>query len=59
MPRVVARPISEGRLQRTIFTAARTRGADAPAVVAVREALSKAALTAAADRRDVQVVPAE
>jgi DNA-binding transcriptional LysR family regulator len=58
MPHVVARPIREGPLQRTIFTAARAVGADAPAVTAVRGALRAAAAVAATDTDDVEVLPA-
>ncbi|HEV8167607.1 MAG TPA: LysR family transcriptional regulator [Actinomycetota bacterium] len=58
MPHVVARPIREGPLQRTIFTAARAVSADAPAVTAVRDALGTAAAVAATDRDDVEVLPA-
>jgi len=57
MPRVAARPISEGPLQRTIFSAARATSTAAPAVTTVRDALRNAAQTVAADRRDVQVAP--
>jgi DNA-binding transcriptional LysR family regulator len=56
MPDVVARPIREGPLQRTIFTAARAVSAGAPAVTAIRAALGHAAAVAAADSDDVQVL---
>ena len=39
MPQITARRLREERLQRTIFTAARTTTTEAPAVLAVREAL--------------------
>jgi DNA-binding transcriptional LysR family regulator len=55
-PEVAVRPIAEGRLQRTIFTAVRAATAEAPAVVAVREALRRAARAATARRRDAKVV---
>lgn len=42
-PEVVARPIAEGDVQRTIFTAARASAARSPAILAVREALRVAA----------------
>jgi DNA-binding transcriptional LysR family regulator len=42
-PQVAARPIAEGEVHRTIFTAARTSATDAPAVRAVRAALRAAA----------------
>jgi DNA-binding transcriptional LysR family regulator len=52
-PEVVVRPIAEGTLRRTIFTAARAAGATAPAVAAVRDALAGAARAATAGRDDV------
>jgi DNA-binding transcriptional LysR family regulator len=57
-PQVAARPIAEGALRRTIFTASRVAGADAPAVVAVRSALRAAAHAATADRDDVEALDA-
>jgi DNA-binding transcriptional LysR family regulator len=59
MPEVAARPISEGPLQRTIFTATRSVSADAPAFAAVRDGLRTAAHTAAVGRRDVRLMPAD
>jgi DNA-binding transcriptional LysR family regulator len=56
MPRVRARPIGDGPLQRMIFTATRATSSRAPAVAAVRDALRDAARTAAANRGDVQLV---
>jgi DNA-binding transcriptional LysR family regulator len=53
-PQVAIRPVAEGALQRTIFTAARAAGADAPAINAVREALRLATLAATAGRDDVR-----
>jgi DNA-binding transcriptional LysR family regulator len=52
-PQVAARPIAEGAVHRTIFTAARTAAAQAPAVKAVRAALHGAAQAATAGRDDV------
>jgi DNA-binding transcriptional LysR family regulator len=52
-PQVAARPLAEGPLRRTIFTAARTAGAQMPAVIAVREALAAAATAATSGRTDV------
>ena len=43
LPGIIARPLREERLQRTIFTAARATTSEAPAVIAVREALRHAA----------------
>ena len=48
LPPITALPLAEERLQRTIFTAARSRAADAPAVTALRAALRYAATAAAA-----------
>ena len=45
-PEVAARPIAEGDVHRTIFTAARVAAAEAPAVIAVRDALHAAAVAA-------------
>ncbi len=53
-PHVRVRPIAEGRLQRTIFTATRTALRESPAVTAVRAALGIAAENAARDRDDVR-----
>jgi DNA-binding transcriptional LysR family regulator len=55
-PQVAARPIAEGAVHRTIFTAARASTVDAPAVKAVRAALRNAAETATAGRDDVALV---
>jgi DNA-binding transcriptional LysR family regulator len=55
-PQVAARPIAEGAVHRTIFTAARTVAADAPAVKAVRQALHAAAASATAGRDDVALI---
>jgi len=55
-PEVAVRPIAEGPVRRTIFTAVRTTALDLPAVVAVRAALMAAALAATEGRDDVTVV---
>ncbi|WP_028059620.1 type 2 periplasmic-binding domain-containing protein [Candidatus Solirubrobacter pratensis] len=55
-PEVAVRPIAEGRLRRTIFTAVRAATADAPAVIAVRNALRAAARGATARRGDAALV---
>lgn len=55
-PQVAARPIAEGAVHRTIFTAARVAAAGAPAIQAVREALSNAAAAATAGRNDVALI---
>jgi DNA-binding transcriptional LysR family regulator len=57
-PQVAARPIAEGAVHRTIFTAARVSTVDAPAVKAVRTALRNAAGTATAGRDDVTLLAA-
>jgi DNA-binding transcriptional LysR family regulator len=55
-PQVAVRPIAEGSLRRTIFTAARTAGADSSAVSAVRAALQAAAVAATGSREDAEAV---
>ena len=55
-PEVAVRPIGEGRLRRTIFTAVRAASAEAPATIAVRSALRAAARAATAGRSDAAVV---
>jgi len=55
-PEVAVRPIAEGPVRRTIFTAVRTTAIDLPAVVAVREALHAAAVAATHGRDDVAVI---
>jgi DNA-binding transcriptional LysR family regulator len=57
-PQVAARPIAEGAVHRTIFTAARTSTVDAPAIQAVRAALRHAAELATAGRDDVALLAA-
>lgn len=56
MPQIIARRLHEERLQRTIFTATRTTTTQAPAVLAVREALGDATRQLAARQRDLEVV---
>jgi DNA-binding transcriptional LysR family regulator len=55
-PEVAARPIADGAVHRTIFTAARTAAAKAPAVIAVREAIRDAAARATHGRDDVTLL---
>jgi DNA-binding transcriptional LysR family regulator len=55
-PQVAVRPIAEGSLRRTIFTAARTAGAGSSAVGAVRAALGAAAAAATGSRKDAEAV---
>jgi DNA-binding transcriptional LysR family regulator len=57
-PQVAARPIAEGAVHRTIFTAARASTVDAPAILAVRQALRHAAALATAGREDVALIAA-
>jgi DNA-binding transcriptional LysR family regulator len=56
MPQLTARRLREERLQRTIFTATRTTAGDAPAVVAVRKAITDTARELAPRRRDLEVL---
>ena len=56
VPQIVARRLREERLQRTIFTATRTTAAEAPAVLAARQALRHTARRVAAGRRELEVV---
>jgi hypothetical protein len=56
VPQITGRRLREERLQRTIFTAARTTTVEAPAVVAVRAALRHAAGRVAARRRALAVL---
>jgi DNA-binding transcriptional LysR family regulator len=55
-PEVAVRPIAEGRLRRSIFTAVRAAAEDAPAVIALRRELQRAARVATARRGDAVVV---
>jgi hypothetical protein len=57
VPQIIARRLREERLQRTIFTATRTTTAEAPAVLAARQALRDTARQVAAAQRDLQVLP--
>jgi DNA-binding transcriptional LysR family regulator len=56
MPQITARRLREEHLQRTIFTATRTSARHAPAVLAVRRALTDTVRQIAAQRRDVVVL---
>lgn len=53
---VAVRPIAEGHMRRTIFTAARTSALGASSIQVVREALRSAAHAATMDRLDVVAV---
>lgn len=53
LPGISTRRIRQGRLQRSLFTAARTGGAAAPAILAVRAALRRTARTVATADRDL------
>jgi DNA-binding transcriptional LysR family regulator len=55
-PEIALRPIAEGRIQRTVFTAVRAATAEAPTVIALRRALYAAARAATARRDDVTLV---
>jgi len=54
---VTTRPIQEGRLQRTILTAARRTASDAPPITAVRQAFEQTARYLAGHRQDVEISP--
>jgi DNA-binding transcriptional LysR family regulator len=56
MPQIMARRLREERLQRTIFTAARATMSQAPAALAVGEALRHAARHVAAGRRELEIL---
>ena len=56
MPRIIARRLREERLQRTIFTATRTTMSEAPAVLAVRQALGDTARRVASRQRNLEVL---
>jgi DNA-binding transcriptional LysR family regulator len=56
MPQITARRLREERLQRTIFTAARAATSEAPAVLAVREALRDTARHVAAGQRGLELL---
>ncbi|MGI5176875.1 LysR substrate-binding domain-containing protein [Dactylosporangium sp. CA-152071] len=57
LPQIAAHPLREERLQRTIFTATRATAADAPAVLAVQQALRASAAGIARDRADIDALP--
>ena len=57
LPQIVARRLREERLQRTIFTATRTTTADAPSVLAARQALRDTTRQVAAGQRHLEVLP--
>jgi len=54
---VITRPVREGRLQRTILTAARRTASNAPAIAAVRRAFEETARYLAEHRKDVEISP--
>jgi len=56
VPGIAARPIADGILERTVFTATRATAAHTPAVAAVRAALADEATRVARDRRDIHVI---
>jgi DNA-binding transcriptional LysR family regulator len=56
MPQITARRLREERLQRTIFTATRATTSEAPAVLAVREALRDTARRVAAGQRELELL---
>ena len=56
VPQVIARRVREERLQRTIFTSARSTTVAAPGVVAVRQALHATARQVATARRELEVL---
>jgi DNA-binding transcriptional LysR family regulator len=57
-PGLTSRPVQEGRLQRTIFTVARRTTRNAPAILAVRQALRETARQVAASRDGIELLPA-
>jgi DNA-binding transcriptional LysR family regulator len=57
MPQIRARPLREERLQRTIFTATRATASQAPAILAVRQALRDTAADLATHQQELNVVP--
>jgi hypothetical protein len=57
MPQITARRLREERLQRTIFTATRVTASEAPAVLAVSDALIDTARQVAAQQRNLEVLP--
>jgi DNA-binding transcriptional LysR family regulator len=57
VPQITARRLRDERLQRTIFTATRVTATEAPAVLAVRDALLDTARQVAARQRNLEVLP--
>jgi len=57
-PGLACRPAQEGRLQRTIFTVARRTAREAPAIMAVRQALRETARQVAASHDGIELLPA-
>jgi DNA-binding transcriptional LysR family regulator len=57
IPQMTTRRLREERLQRTIFTATRVTATEAPAVLAVRDALIDTARQVAAQQRNLEVLP--
>lgn len=55
IPTIAARPLREGRLQRSIFTVARPTASNSPGIRAVRAALRRTAQQVASRRRDIHV----
>jgi len=53
----MTRPVQEGRLQRTVLTAARRTASNAPTITAVRQALQETGLHLAEHRRDIEISP--
>jgi LysR substrate binding domain len=56
-PSVTSRRVQEGKLQRTIFTAARQTAREAPTILAVRQALRQTARQVAASRNGIELLP--
>ena len=54
---VITRPIQEGRLQRTVLTAARQTSSNAPAITAIRQAFQQTGRHLAEHRQDVEISP--
>jgi DNA-binding transcriptional LysR family regulator len=55
LPQIAVRRLREERLQRTIFTAARTSARSAPAIAAARDALAATARRTAQERHDIAI----
>jgi DNA-binding transcriptional LysR family regulator len=56
IPQITARRLREERLQRTIFTATRVTATEAPAVLAIRDALLDTARQVASRQRNLEVL---